>query len=134
MTCTKKILIIILSLIALKVVIQEFFDDRLIEFESYKIPLEFENIMRARFPNGTNLNEAVNILQESKATCTIKVRSDLDNHLSHLHYMPKDAQFAVYCHYRPYFISWNPFLLYRVTLYANKNLQLVDSWAGIIKY
>lgn len=129
----KNIIFIITVLIVIKMITQPIFDKRPIIFESYNTEQKFEAVIRDIFVNGSDLDKAVDILQDSKASCRIKVKNDLTGHLSHLHYMPEGAQFAIYCYYRPYF-SLHPFSLYKVTLYADKNLKLIDSWSGITKY
>ena len=85
-----------------------------------------EKAVRIKFYNGSNLNEAINVLQESKANCLIKPSENLANH-----YIYEGAKFIVYCQYRPYLISLHPFALYRVILHADETLKIVYSGAMI---
>ncbi|MCT4635974.1 MAG: hypothetical protein N4A31_07055 [Rickettsiales bacterium] len=83
-------------------VAQPIFDKRPIIFESYNTGQKFEVVIRDIFVNGSDLDKAVDILQDSKASCRIKIKNDLTGH------MPEGAQFAIYCYYRPY-LSLHPF-------------------------
>ncbi len=131
----KKIIIsLILGIILLFVarsIKLHFFDDRPIKFEFYNGEIEsskaFEKEIIRMFPVGTNVYDAIKVIEQSGAKC--KTRSIKKGEYPYKRPM---ASHITGCHYTAYFFSVDPIINYYIDLQSDKNNLIIYFDAGAI--
>jgi hypothetical protein len=107
----KYLFIIIIVFIILKIISQELFDDRLFKFEQYKTSEQLEEIIKAKYPIGSDLNVALNNFQESGAKCYTREVNDSN----------KNFHILSTCEYDTNFLSLHPLENYRIWIFSDKD-------------
>ncbi|KIE04733.1 hypothetical protein NF27_GB00020 [Candidatus Jidaibacter acanthamoeba] len=117
----KFILITMIGFMIGKIGVRELHDSkRPFKFEEYKTGEILEEAVREKFPNGMDVHEAVNILENSGAKCSLD-----KSHEARYPYIHKGAKYIATCSYQADFLSLNPLISYRIVLQTNANYKLI---------
>jgi hypothetical protein len=111
----KYLFIITIVFIIIKIISQEFFDDRLFKFEKYKTSAQLEEIIKAKYPIGSNIDRAVDELRKSTAKCNIQ---EINNQ--------KKYDLLAYCTYNTSFLSLHPLERYRIWFSGNTKSRVIS--------
>lgn len=124
----KHFLIFIAILVVGKILIQEIYDDKPFKFYLYKTHEQLEEAVKIKFPIGSRLDDAIDIIQNSGAKCTIATKDNTDYPFIH-----HGAKFIVICKYGEDFISLRSYECYDIFLQADENFKIIDNSARIIE-
>lgn len=122
MKIIKYILIIELGILAVQLIVKEFFfDPRTFKFENYRTSKKFEEEVKVRFPIGSNIYITIDTLRKSGAECDLwhKKYYDVD------FYENNEEYISGRCFYLTGFLSLHPTEHYGISLNADKNGRLL---------
>ncbi|KIE06301.1 hypothetical protein NF27_AB00020 [Candidatus Jidaibacter acanthamoeba] len=121
----KLLFIIGIGFISGKIGVRELYDlKRPFKFEKYKTAFQLEEEIKRRFPNKTDVHEAIKILNDSRARCIIKTSYE-----STYPYIHKGAKYIVTCSYQSDFLALNPLVKYRAIFQTDENYKIIYSGA-----
>lgn len=122
----KTFVLIIIALIGIKLLVEYKYDKRPFKFERYD-DNTFLKAAKEFMPIGGDIDQAIDILQNSGAKCRIvRMNENLGrNYYSKGSVLP-DTIFMISCNYRSECISLYEFACYHLDIQINKDLKIVN--------
>lgn len=128
----KTFVLIIIALIGIKLLVEYKYDKRPFKFERYD-DNTFLKAAKEFMPIGGDIDQAINMLQDSGAKCNVWL-SDKKFNRYYSKWIHRDSVFIIHCDYESNFISIYEFACYYLNIQINKDLKIIGVSGQRIKH